>query len=58
MLKHVEDRCLKMDEDELFDYLQKTNFIADCFEEMPANKLFESEVRFCFRCIVENAQGV
>ena len=46
MLKHVEDRCLKMDEDQLFDYLQKTNFISDCFEEMPPHKLFQEQVRF------------
>jgi|688.fasta_scaffold1273132_1 hypothetical protein len=41
MLKFVQPRCLRMEEDELFAYLKNGKFIQDCFAEMYAEDMFK-----------------
>ena len=41
MLKHVEERCLEMEEDPLFLYIKSGAFIEDCFRELTLSDIFK-----------------
>jgi len=43
MLGHVEKRCLSMEEKEVFDYINKGQFVLDCFKEIPLENLFRDD---------------
>lgn len=38
--RHVEPRCLQMEEDKMFDFISKGTFIQTCFEELSLVELF------------------
>ena len=43
MLRHVEHRCLKMEEKELFDFISNGSFVEVCFNEILLEELFRDD---------------
>lgn len=39
-LKHVEPRCLLMEEEALFLYIKSGKFLVDCFDEFTLEQMF------------------
>lgn len=43
MLGHVEERCLQMEEKEMFDFISNGSFVQVCFNEIKLDELFMSD---------------
>lgn len=43
MLQHVEQRCLTMEEEEIFDFISNGSFVEVCFNEIPIDNLFRDD---------------
>ena len=48
MLQHVEERCLKMNEHELFTFINKGEFVQVCMKEVPLTQLFADDAAEIF----------
>lgn len=43
MLQHVEQRCLAMEEKEIFDFISNGSFVEVCFNEIMIDNLFRDD---------------
>ena len=46
MLSHIEERCLSMGEKQVFQYINKGEFVQDCFREISLENLFRDDNTF------------